>query len=272
MNKNFQRHPAVKLIYENYNVTKENPLKKLFELLLQLGVILGIIYLLVFATSGIIIKNMTLEQQIILEEVLARQIKIKNVIMPTNEDYERLSRIKEAIIAWDTNYPARAEQEFKFIESKNLNAVCFPNGNIYITTKLYDKLTDDEALTFVVAHEMAHYKNRDHLMRLRKNLATSAAMAILVIANPESQNFSELLESGIDVADMKNSRFKEFKADKYAGKALIGIYGTTDGAIKALKILASKHSPNESDILSTHPSTERRIKQIKKLNTSVDSK
>ena len=79
MNKNFQRHPAVKLIYENYNVTKENPLKKLFELLLQLGVILGIIYLLVFATSGIIIKNMTLEQQIILEEVLARQIKIKNV-------------------------------------------------------------------------------------------------------------------------------------------------------------------------------------------------
>ena len=272
MNKSFQRHPSVKLIYENYNVTKENPLKKLFELLLQLSIILGVIYFLVFTTSGIIIKNMSNEQQIVLEEVLATQTKVKAISKLDKDIEERLEKIKNSIVAWDTTYPSRSSQKIKLVASKHLNAFCLPNGDIYITTKLYDKLTDDEALTFVVAHEMGHYKNRDHLMRLRKNLATGAIMAILIIANPDAESFSNFLESGIDVAGMKNSRFKEFRADRYAGNALIGIYGTTDGAIKALEILDSESNSYDFDILSTHPATERRIKQIKKLNTSVDSK
>ena len=42
-------------------------------------------------------------------------------------------------------------------------------GNIYITDTLFKHLNSDEMLTFVIAHEMAHYKNRDHLMNLRKS-------------------------------------------------------------------------------------------------------
>lgn len=265
MNKSFQRHPSVKLIYENYNVTKENPLKKLFELLLQLSIILGVIYFLVFTVSGIIIKNMSNEQQIVLEEVLATQTKVKAISKLDKEIDERLVKIRNSIVAWDTTYPARSSQKIKLVVSKHLNAFCLPNGDIYITTKLYEKLTNDEALTFVIAHEMGHYKNRDHLMRLRKNLATSAIMAILIIANPDSDSFLDFLESGIDVAGMKNSRYKEFRADRYAGNALIGIYGTTDGAIKALEILASEGGSSEFDILFTHPAIERRIKKIKSL-------
>ena len=44
-----------------------------------------------------------------------------------------------------------------------MNAFVVPNGTIFFTAGMLGEIKDEQMLTFVLAHEMAHYAHRDHL-------------------------------------------------------------------------------------------------------------
>ena len=155
------------------------------------------------------------------------------------------------------------------------------------------RLLDDQELAGVVAHELAHVKNRDILI---SSVAATLAAAIMMISrfafifggsrdNREGQNPVALLITMLlaPVAAMliqtAISRSREFGAD--AGGAAIA--GTPSGLVSALRKLesASKAVPLDANpatahmfivkpfsasglvsLFSTHPPTERRIQAL----------
>jgi len=155
------------------------------------------------------------------------------------------------------------------------------------------RLLDDEELAGVVAHELAHVKNRDILI---SSVAATLAAAIMMVArfamffggsrdDRQGQNPVALLATMLlaPVAAMliqsAISRSREFGAD--AGGAAIA--GTPSGLVSALRKLesASKAVPLDANpatahmfiikpfsaagltsLFSTHPPTERRIQAL----------
>ena len=151
MTKNNYDYEAAKLLIDDEtNVTETNPLKDLFQTCIQLVLILALVYLFTFIASGIVIKSLSIEKQIQMENIL--------------------SSIRNRVLSVDRDFPKTSNLDIHIINDNQMNALCYPNGNIYITSELYKRLTDDEMLTFVIAHEMAHYKNKDHLMNLRNQI------------------------------------------------------------------------------------------------------
>ena len=67
------------------------------------------------------------------------------------------------------------------------------------------------------------------------------------------------------MSDLKYSREIEAKADKYAGKILINLYGTTNGGTEVLKTL-SKNKSYMGEALSSHPKMQKRINYLESLN------
>jgi heat shock protein HtpX len=155
------------------------------------------------------------------------------------------------------------------------------------------QLLDDQELAGVVAHELAHVKNRDILI---SSVAATLAAAIMMVSrfamffggsrdDREGQNPVALLATMLlaPIAAMliqtAISRSREFGAD--AGGAAIA--GTPSGLINALRKLesASKAVPLDANpatahmfiikpfsasglrsLFSTHPPTERRIQAL----------
>ena len=155
------------------------------------------------------------------------------------------------------------------------------------------RLLDDQELAGVVAHELAHVKNRDILI---SSVAATLAAAIMMVSrfamffggsrdSREGQNPVALLATILvaPVAAMliqtAISRSREFGAD--AGGAAIA--GTPSGLVNALRKLeaASKAVPLDANpatahmfivkpfsasglfsLFSTHPPTERRIQAL----------
>jgi Zn-dependent protease with chaperone function len=252
------------LIYDNINVTEENPLKEFFKIIVQLIVYIVLFYFLIFFGSGIIIKTLSIEKQIKLENFITNlsHIKTKEI---SEGDKDRLSKVRNLILENDVKFPKTSKLDIGIIDHEEMNALCFPNGNIYITDKLYEKLDTDEKLTFVIAHEMGHYKNRDHLMNLRKSISSSAVIVSLCVLGIES-NVATLVTETMDLSDYKYSKRVEANADKYAAKRLLSLYGNTNGGIEVINILKDGEYNIEFDMLSTHPSLNKRILYLKKVN------
>ena len=261
-NNNYDFEAQKILINDNSNVTETNPLKDLFKIATQLFLIVIIIYFSVFILSGIFIKTMPTDKQIKLENTISKlsTLKTENI---SNEEKSRLEYIKKKILSKDKKFPKTSKLEINITPDERMNAFCYPNGNIYITSGLYKKLKNEDELAFVIAHEMAHYKNRDHLMALRKNISAAAVMLVMSVVSPNDNAASKVVSSGIDASDLSYSRGVEKKADNYAKKALLSLYGNTSGGVKALEIL-DKEAIIHFDLISTHPDTRKRIENLKK--------
>ena len=116
-------------------------------------------------------------------------------------------------------------------------------------------------LTFVIAHEMAHYKNKDHLMNLRKGISNASIIIFMSIVSPNNQEASKIIEGTLSLSDLKYSRSVEAKADLYAAKSLNELYGRTTGGVQVLKILSGQDT-GAPEVLSDHPDIQKRIEKL----------
>lgn len=265
MTDNFNAEIAKSIIdSENINITESNSLKDFAAIVMNLFIFIISIYLFIYIASGVALKCLSLDKQIILENFISPSIQT-NLTKITIEEQERLNKIKQDILNADIKFPKTSNLEIRIINHKQLNALCYPNGNIYITSALYNELETDEELTFVIAHEMAHYRNKDHLLNLRRNISNGAVLLLLSLASPNESNLSRYAESGLNLTDLKFSRGSEAKADRYAVSIMNALYGNARAGVNVLETLKEK---NKFDIefLSTHPNMDKRIKYVKKFS------
>lgn len=255
-----------KLIEDTTNITENNQGKVFVRFFFKFIGFVVCLYFLIYILTGVFIHSLNIEQQINLENQISRFIEDKSMQIPASEK-DKLLEVRDKILKYDYDFPKTSKLDIRILNSEHYNALCYPNGTIYITKPLYNEIKqDEEVVAFVLAHEMAHYKHKDHLHNIKKIVAGTTISSIFKIFSPETSSLTEAILGGIDFTELNYSRSVEAKADKYAGRVLIGLYGSTEAGVKVLKILGkNKKYPLDLVVFSSHPTIEKRIKNLRRM-------
>ena len=240
---------------ENVNVGTTSDLKDFFVLV---GGILSVVLIFLISFNSIsayFIDRISPETQLKIETIFKSD---KKEVTPSKyqKQIALLENIKEKIVEEDTSIQGKSELEINVLKNKEINAMIKPDGSIYFTTKLLDENLPEQELAFILAHEIGHYSNKDHL----KSLSKQIAYAIICILAGMDQEVSKVVQSVSEIEFLSHSREQEKRADLYANKMLIKIYGTNDGAKALIKRLKDKRDfPEFLHYFSSHPSWDERL-------------
>lgn len=259
MNKKLQEK-YLKNIEGNVNVGKIDSGVEFIFLVVALFAIIGVFSMFADNLISFCIDRMPNETQVRLERAISLNTKNLNIV--NDADTGKLSAIVQKVVAMDSKLQRKSNFPIYVVNNDKINAFIAPDGAIFVTSKLTDTIKNEEILAFVIAHELGHYANRDHLKSIGKEIAKFIATTALSGSN----STLETTLNGISgIHELKHSRKQEKKADKYASNAIYKLYGSTKGGVNFFKLLKNKeNSPLFIEYLSTHPSTESRIKAIKK--------
>jgi predicted Zn-dependent protease len=119
----------------------------------------------------------------------------------------RLERIGGRLVRTIQNFQRVCT--FKLLDCPRLNAVSLPEGKVYVTRGLYERLTTDDLLAAAIAHELAHIAVQDGMSprrsretQLVKELAADArAIQYLNGANIDPHALLDLLQIVSDEQD-----------------------------------------------------------------------
>jgi predicted Zn-dependent protease len=159
--------------------------------------------------------------------------------------------------------------EFNTVDEPVVNAWCMPGGKVVVYSGLLPVTQDEAGLAIVMGHEIAHAVARHGNERMSQGLIVELgglALALALSEKPEATQNIFLQSYGISsqLGMLKYSRTHESEADKMGMvfSAMAGYDPNT--AVTFWQRMAAQSKEQPLEILSTHPSDETRIKDIKK--------
>lgn len=165
----------------------------------------------------------------------------------------------------------KLDWEFNLVESKDVNAWCMPGGKVAVYTGIIPVTKDDAGLATVMGHEIAHAIAKHSGERMSHALAAQgiqvAANVALSNKDPKTVNiFNGLYGIGSNVGLLAYSRKQESEAD-HLGLIFMAMagYDPAEAANFWQRMSASSKGNKPPEFLSTHPSDERRIRDIREL-------
>ena len=175
--------------------------------------------------------------------------------------------VKEPITAKiGTQLKTRLSTKHRFnfytIKSDEVNAFALPGGFIFVTNSLLEFCEfDEDAIAFVLAHEMGHVIKGHTLNSLLAQYSVNALSTILrttgLVQNAAKQLFAKYLITNY-------SRENEFEADMTALK-IMKLLGFNSDAAKTffVKLQAKEYDSSFlPSYFSTHPPLKERIKKV----------
>lgn len=162
--------------------------------------------------------------------------------------------------------------EYKLISDPAVNAWCMPGGKIVVYTGLLPVAKTDAGLATVMGHEVAHALANHGAQRMSASqLQQLGAVGVAVATGGQSQEKQQMWQQyygiGSQVGGMLPfSRHHESEADMI-GLTLMAIAGYNPDLALDFWTRMSQQSGGGSppEILSTHPSDNTRINNLKKL-------
>lgn len=162
--------------------------------------------------------------------------------------------------------------EFNLVENKEANAWCMPGGKVVVYTGILPLTKSEDGLAVVMGHEIAHAVAEHGNERMSQALiAQMGGMALdqALAASPAQTKQLWMSAYGVGVqygALLPYGRVQESEAD-HLGLIFMAIAGyDPKEAVTFWEGMAkSKDGKNVPEFLSTHPSDETRIRQIKEL-------
>lgn len=163
--------------------------------------------------------------------------------------------------------------EFNVVDSKQVNAFCMPGGKIVVYTGLLNLIGNgahaDDELAAVMGHELSHALAKHANERISNQMLLQAGGQILGAAvGSRSATLGALINQtygiGAQVGVMLPfGRKQEYEADKM-GLVLMAIAGYDPRYAVNFwqKMSSSKGGQQVSELMSTHPSDENRIRAI----------
>ena len=208
-------------------------------------------------------------------EQMMAQAKKKGALDRNAAQVARVRTIISRLIPQTTVFRADAAKwpwEVHVISLDEVNAWCMPHGKMAVYTGLIEKLnpTDDE-LAAVMGHEIAHALREHSREQISQQMGTQAVVGIagaLFGLGDAAQNLGNMVA---DVTlNLPKSRTAETEADRI-GVELAARAGYNPHAAVSLwekmgKLASSSQPPQ---FLSTHPSHESRIADLKQYSEKV---
>jgi Zn-dependent protease with chaperone function len=186
-----------------------------------------------------------------------------SILMPSKITEERRQGLSTKFHELHLPQGGTPESDLLFRSSPQLgaNAFTLPDGTIIVLDDLLTLIGDDPQIMAVFAHELGHAHGRHGLQLL---LQTSAVGAFWTLYVGDISNL--LAAAPAAIVQAKYSQDLEEQADDY-GAALLIRNGMSPALLAdALKKLAESRSQSASGgYLSSHPSTDERMRHLRRL-------
>ncbi|MFA6179619.1 MAG: M48 family metallopeptidase [Candidatus Methylopumilus sp.] len=209
-----------------------------------------------------------------------KEAKDKKKLNTNSTQLARVRDISNRLIAHTATFRPDAREwkwEINVEENDQVNAYCMPGGKIMVYTGLITKLnaTDDE-LAAVIGHEIAHAL-REH-GRERMSIAAVQQMGIAGLAvlasTSKSKNAAALGVQGAALGAnlffaLPNNREQEREADRIGLELSARAGFNPNAAISLWQKMSAQGGDKPPEFLSTHPSNENRIADLRSLVPSV---
>jgi len=208
-----------------------------------------------------------------------REFLSKNPVVPaTDSDAQMVKRVGQKVANAVTQFMKEKglskrlkgyKWEFNLVNDKTVNAWCMPGGKVVVYSGLLPITQDETSLAVVMGHEIAHAVARHGNERMSQGLAVQVgglALAVAVSQKPKETQDVFLQSYGLSssLGMLKYSRTHESEADKL-GLVFMAIAGyDPQQSVGFWERMAKAGGGKAPELLSTHPSDETRIKDIKK--------
>lgn len=160
--------------------------------------------------------------------------------------------------------------EFNLVEDEQANAWCMPGGKVVFYTGILPITQDENGMAVVMGHEIAHAIAEHGNERMSQQLLQQVGAVGLMVAMKDEPAETQALWLGVygvgsTVAVMlPYSRTHESEADRL-GLIFMAMSGyDPNSAVQFWQRMAAKSGGSPPEFLSTHPSHETRISDIKK--------
>jgi len=159
--------------------------------------------------------------------------------------------------------------EFNLVQDPTINAWCMPGGKVVVYTGLLPVTLNETGLAVVMGHEIAHAIARHGNERMSQQLLVTlggVGLAVALAEKPKETQDIFLASYGVTstLGILKYSRTHETEADKL-GLVFMAMAGYNPNEAVAFWERMSKATGGAKvpELLSTHPSDETRIKNIR---------
>lgn len=204
----------------------------------------------------------------------------KVVSSSTNRDAEMVSRVGRRVTKAVTDYMTQLghaedlngyQWEYRLVEDKAANAWCMPGGKIVVYTGLLPITQNEAALAAVMGHEVAHavlYHGNERVSQglIQQGLGTALSVALSNQPSTTQNIFMTAYGVGSQIGVLLPfSRKHELEADRFGmiWMAAAG-YNPQEAINLWTRMQAASGGNAPPEFLSTHPSEQNRINQLKK--------
>jgi len=162
---------------------------------------------------------------------------------------------------------------FQVLDDDQINAVSLPGGYVYVNSGLIDKVSSDDELACILAHEVGHIVARHSIKKLQA-MQSYSVLRLLVAVAPGTAGVGNAADAAFTQFLLGYSREDELLADqlgaRYAKLAGYDPHGMIKFLIK-LQDINRRMPPTERNYFKTHPYAPDRIRVVKQeLGEQID--
>lgn len=160
------------------------------------------------------------------------------------------------------------EWEFHLVQDEAVNAWCMPGGKVVVYTGILPVTKNETGLAVVMGHEIAHAIARHGNERMSQQILLQyggSALDILLASKPDEMRNLFLTSYGVagGMGSLAFSRSQETEADKL-GLVFMAMAGyNPEESVNFWERMSSTGGSKPPELLSTHPSDETRINDLK---------
>lgn len=147
-----------------------------------------------------------------------------------------------------------------YISLGEVNAVALPGGMIGVTKEMFESVKNENELAFIIGHELAHFKHKDHLQGLGNGLILGVVSLLL------GKDYGDFLGYSLRFTQAKFSQHIEEDADSYGLDLMQCAYGNVKHATGLLERI--NDGEHWAYFLESHPNFDARIEAMQ--NTIVE--
>ncbi len=239
----------------NDNITHDNPFREFVLLLAGIGAFCTVLYLASGWLIDVAVSRISPEME---ARIFAAPLQPAHSGAAEPDPRRRVVQqlVDELRPCLEIGYPLRVE----LVASAQANAMAAPGGRVIVLEGLLVKVRSENGLAFVLAHELAHFKNRDHLSGLGRGMVLTALTAVLTGAD---SGLTRLIAPAAEFGVARYSQERELRADDLALQALVCRYGHVGGADEFFTAMADESFLGGiGSYFASHPEARERIKKL----------
>ena len=246
---------------EGINDSQVDPRKEAVVLIGGVGLVAVVVLVVIGFSIDLLVAWIPASWEVRIFEALSNRI-VAGLSAGSSTPSKKLQNLMDRLaVHWPDNpYSFR----IGVMDDDAPNALAVRGGGVLVTTGLLKAVRSENELAFVLGHEIGHFKNRDHLSGLGRQVAIALVMAAV---SGSTGGGTDLLAFTGRITERNFGRNQEFAADRVGLEIVFREYGHIASAWDFFD-----HLPEESELaqklqgyFATHPVSDTRISALKKL-------